>query len=316
MKLKFLFKIGVSAGFAIWLAFKVDIPILIDILSAVEFEYYVAATLVLFLNSFLLALKYKLVMKPSGISQPLLQLVKINFICRFYSLFLTTAVGQGIIRWHISTKNQAGRIKFISVMFFERSSYVLALLLAVLFSSSFITNPDIHTVLIKLYPFLIIGLATLLLYFFYLNSSSVHRVIKNIFSPLKGKAKHRLVTGLVDWLSADSIYLKKQKMLAGSIIIALIWQVLFLLRVYLLAGAIDASLGFDQIAWMASIVLLLQLIPITLSGIGLRESAYAFLFKVYGLPPESGAALGLLLLSHIILVAAVGGLIVLLFDKQ
>ena len=314
--MKNLLKIVVSAGFVIWLALKVDLPSLVDILFAVRPGLYLAATGILLLNSVILAAKYKLIMTPSGISQTLFQLIKINFICRYYSMFLTTAVGQGVIRWHISTKNQAGRIKFISVMLFERSSFVFALLLAVMLSSSFITSPDLQPVLIQLYPFLIIGILAVLLYYLYLNSSNVHRIIRNLFLPLRGKTKYQLVEEIINWLNTDSIYFNKKKMLAGSIIIAFIWQFFFLVRVYLLAGALGVTLGFNQIAWMASIVLILQLIPVTLNGIGLREGAYAFLFGIQGLPAESGAALGLLLLSHILLMAVAGGLIVLLFDKQ
>ena len=315
MKLKLVIKIGISVLFAAWLAFKIDVPSLIDILLTVKPELYIAATLLLFVNSVVLALKYRLVMRPSGIYQPLLRLVKINFICRFYSMFLTTAVGQGVIRWHISTKNQAERIKFISVMVFERSTFLLVLLFTVLFSSFFIALSDIHTILNKLYPFLIIGLVTVLLYFFYLSNSGAHRFIKNLFLTLPGKTKNRFIAGAIDWLSADSIFYKRQKMLAGSLIIAFVWQFLFLVRVYLLSCAIDTPLGFGHIAWMASMVLLLQLIPITLSGIGLREGAYAYLFRIQDLPPESGAALGILLLSHILLMAVAGGLIVLFFEK-
>ena len=86
--MKNLLKVVVSAGFAIWLALKVDIPSLIDILLAVRPDLYLAATGILLLNSVVLAVKYKLIMKPSGISQTLFQLIKINFICRYYSMFL------------------------------------------------------------------------------------------------------------------------------------------------------------------------------------------------------------------------------------
>ena len=131
MSYKIIIKIVISFLFLAYIIFKVDMTLLFNAASSIKINYYIFSFLILILNSFVLAQKYKVVMKPSGIYQPLSRLVRINFICRFYSMFLTTAMGQGVIRWHISTKDQEGRFKFLAVMFFERSTFLFALLFAI-----------------------------------------------------------------------------------------------------------------------------------------------------------------------------------------
>jgi len=69
-------------------------------------------------------------------------------------MFLTTAIGQGVIRWHISTKNQEGRLKFIAVMFFERSTFFFALCFFVGISLFFVPNPGVKEIAGKIYPFI------------------------------------------------------------------------------------------------------------------------------------------------------------------
>ena len=60
---------------------------------------------------------------------------------------------------------------------------------------------------------------------------------------------------------------------------------------------------------MGSLVLLLQTLPISFAGIGLREGAYAYLFTMYGLPPEEGVLIGILFFSQILIVAFMGGVL-------
>ena len=79
--------------------------------------------------------------------------------------------------------------------------------------------------------------------------------------------------------------------------------------------SIEVSIAFVQVCWMASLVLLLQILPISLNGIGLRETAYAFLFKAQGLPPEEGTLVGMLILSQMLVIASIGG-VMCFFSKE
>jgi uncharacterized membrane protein YbhN (UPF0104 family) len=59
---------------------------------------------------------------------------------------------------------------------------------------------------------------------------------------------------------------------------------------------------------MAPLVLLLQIIPVSFAGIGVREGAYAYLFGLFKLPPELGVLTGILFFSQEILFAVIGGM--------
>lgn len=309
MSYKTIIKLVISALFLVYILIKVDLRLLYLALLSVKMDFYLISFLVLILNSIVLALKYKIVMEPSGISQSLANLIKINFVCRFYSMFLTTAIGQSVVRWHISTKNQEGRPKFISVMIFERSSFMFALFSVVMISTLFLKSPMVSEIAEITLPFLSVGLLCILIYYICLNHSPSYRIVDRFGAYIKGVFKSKTIGRVFEWISTSSIYYKKMKITLFGIGLAFLWHLFFVLRVYLLTTSVDVPLSFLQLGWMASLVLLLQILPVTFSGIGIRETAYAYFFGIQNLAPEKGVLLGMLLLSQILIISTIGGVL-------
>lgn len=67
--------------------------------------------------------------------------------------------------------------------------------------------------------------------------------------------------------------------------------------------------GLIDAAWMGSLVLLLQVMPVSIAGIGIREGAYAYLFALCGLPSEKGVLIGILFFTQMLIVALIGGIL-------
>ena len=315
MRYKIILKIIISFIFIAYIVFKIDLGLLAETVSSVRLKYYFISLVILIINSVVLAQKYKIVMQSSGIYQPLTELVKINFICRFYSMFLTTAVGQSVIRWHLSTKHQEGRLKFITVMVFERSTFFFALFSAVLIS--FLVAPNLNGKITAgyIYPLLAATLFIILSFYLYLNYPPLYHLINRILPDSKKHIDNVLISNLYGFIRTFSIYHKQGETLAIGLSLAFMWHFLFLLRVYLLVFSVQIQLSFIHIMWMASLALLIQILPISLNGIGLREAAYAFFFRIQDLPPEAGVLIGILLFSQMFFMAAIGGVLH-LFSKE
>ena len=99
---------------------------------------------------------------------------------------------------------------------------------------------------------------------------------------------------------------------AGIIGLSLVWQIFYISRLLMLIQAAALPLNIVDILWMGSLVLMLQTLPISFAGIGLREGAYAYLFTLYDLPPEKGVLIGILFFSQMLIMAFVGGIFELL----
>ena len=307
MNTKFIVKAIVSLVFVVVLLLKLEFRFLIQQLSSVHLGYYAVSLLLLMLNMILLAIKYKIVMKPTGIIRSVGRLVQINFICRFYSMFLSSAVGQSVIRWYYTTKDADHRFRFVATIFYERASFLLAIVGFLLISSLYISTSARFSFQDQLFLLTSLILIFLCLYYAYLSTPSLQTWGTRRFLSLyravgKPASDHE---NLID--DALSIYYNQPKTLILSVLLALLWHATFLLRVHFLAEALGGSLTAAQLTWTASLVLLLQSVPLTFNGIGIREGGYAFLFGLQGLPAEKGASLGFLLFTQILIIAIIGG---------
>jgi len=313
VSVKVLLKLVISAAFVAVVLFKVDMRATADAMASIHAGWYGISFLLLLMNSLVLAVKFKVLIKPSGIRHDVVELFRINLICRFYAFFLTPAVGQGVIRWYRTTRRQPNHGAFIPVLLLERASFIFVLCAAVfLLQHTRISPPAVLAKLMD--PVAVIGMVTMALLVAYLFAPPLNKTVKHMV----GRCTGRIPAALAEWIGTRlplfDIYLSRSALLIQCLGAAVVWHSLYLLRVYLLLLAIDTPLAFVQISWMASLVLLIQMMPITLNGIGLRESAYAFLFGLEALPPEKGVLLGLLFLSQMLMVAAIGGVLA-MFDR-
>ena len=194
-------------------------------------------------------------------------------------------------------------------MVFERSSFLFVLFMTIGISLLLANNSNALTVAYNILPFLFLGLLAIALYYFYLNFAPFYHFINGFFLKLYDKKKTGQKKRVFEFFETFGIYAQKQKLLFSGLCLACIWQFIFLVRIYLLAVSIDAPLSFIQIAWMASVVLLVQILPISLNGIGLRETAFVFLFRIQDLPPEKGVALGFIIFSQMLIISIIGGVV-------
>jgi hypothetical protein len=97
--------------------------------------------------------------------------------------------------------------------------------------------------------------------------------------------------------------------LLNIFILSLIFQTFFLSRLFFLVKGAHIPLTFWDITWIGSLVLFLQILPVSLAGLGVREGAYAFLFSLFGLSPEKGVLIGILFFSQMLIFAGIGGVL-------
>jgi len=315
MNPKIALKIVVSISFGIYLAFKVDFKLLGTAIKDIDFYLYIASLLLVFANSLVVAVKFRMLAQGTGNQKTVADLFRINLLCRFYSTFLTTAIGQGILRWHFSSRDDDDRIVYVAIMVIERLSFLLSLLLTVAIAMQFISNTWIDANKDFLVGIPLVGCTILFAIFLLLSVSSLSEKIRQFIAGFRHPSLKFIVEPLSRLARGFSFFHGKPIQVWQSIGLSVIWQLLFILRVYLLGIAISLPFGLLDMAWMASLVLFIQILPVSFNGLGLRETVYAQLFEIQAVSPECGVALGLLMFSHVVIMAACGGVIQIL-DKS
>lgn len=114
----------------------------------------------------------------------------------------------------------------------------------------------------------------------------------------------RLADGIA---TAAALYRNKPSLLARAFLLSMVIHVINIAATYLsfLALRVDADLLFAAVVY--PIVSIMLLIPISISGIGVRDATFAVLFGLFGLSAASGVALSWLALLATIPNMVIGG---------
>jgi uncharacterized protein (TIRG00374 family) len=112
-----------------------------------------------------------------------------------------------------------------------------------------------------------------------------------------------------DFFSGLSVFFQNKKIFFLVIIVGLVSWFPPIVYAWLLALSLGIGVELTFFVLVIPIISLLDLLPISISGIGTRDAALIFLFGLQGIPPESAVAFSLLyLFMSYWLVALIGAL--------
>lgn len=255
----------------------------------------------------LVGVKYYWAIKGTPLTAPFWSMVQVNFASRYYALFFPAGGVQEAVRWYKVTKGGRGRGLFLAATAFERLTFMMVLLIAGLVPLT-LASPDtavggLANRLIPLIAAALIICFLALICFFVPQLAGALRSMLLKFLPSRG-----VLAKVRDAVSAISLASASRGNLIGVLGLSFVWLVVFVLRMFILVRGFHIPLGITDIMWISSLVLILQTLPVTVAGIGLREGAYAYLFTLFGLLPSTGVLIGLFFFMQMILIACVGGI--------
>lgn len=82
-----------------------------------------------------------------------------------------------------------------------------------------------------------------------------------------------------------------------ALLLSIVFQSVVTYAAYLLLLRLDIAISFLQFLLSISIVSIIQILPISISGIGVRESVLLVLLATYGVKAEQAVSLSLLILA-------------------
>jgi uncharacterized membrane protein YbhN (UPF0104 family) len=90
--------------------------------------------------------------------------------------------------------------------------------------------------------------------------------------------------------------------------LALLAQALGVLNLALLAHAVGVNLSLAALTWVRTVFTVVQMIPLSYAGLGLREATLVVLLQAYDVPQASALALSLAVFAMIVFGGLLGGL--------
>jgi hypothetical protein len=95
--------------------------------------------------------------------------------------------------------------------------------------------------------------------------------------------------------------------LFGTVAASVAVHVLGVLLYLMLAASLKVEISFVSIGWIAMATTLVTMVPVTVSGLGLREGTLVYLLSLYGVAAADAMALSLLYFAARFLVMGLAG---------
>ncbi|MGQ9671966.1 MAG: lysylphosphatidylglycerol synthase transmembrane domain-containing protein [Candidatus Aminicenantales bacterium] len=249
------------------------------------------------------AFRWQILARAQGDDIPLGFLAKSYLVGTFFNNFLPTRFGGDVIRIWDGSRFSRSLLKSSAIVLVERFTGIIILFLFALFASFY--RLDMAKQIPVIWGALLLGLfgLALVLGFFTPLTAGLFKII-----PSPGILKKAL----------DKVILFRETILRyrtqkGPFLRATWWAFLLQLNVilyyFLIGKALHLKIHFIDYFIFIPIVLIIQLIPITINGLGLREGSYIEIFKFYGISPQTAFSFSLIDVGFVLILGIIGGFI-------
>jgi len=296
-------RLALAAVLTVLLVYYVSPAKIILVLRAADIRLLLATIPLILLSMWLSALQLKIFTDCHGMGISLMRIISINVTTEFYNLFLPGLVSGGVIRWYRLSRDNRMRAQALAVIVMNRLLNIFILLLLGLLGWLVEGNHE-QTRLVA--GFLAACLLVLTTSFLVLSNRR-----------LAASVRGRLTDNAVRWpfmrdklrklLDAAGEY--RQIPVSGRLKLILYvvgWHLVILFSTWVFCMALNIAVPFSAVAWMRAIITLATLMPLSISGFGVREGGWIYFMGLYGVLPADAFVLSVLTFSRSLFQAVIG----------
>lgn len=300
----FLLKLLVSAGLLAFFLSRVEIDDFIRTFKSVSLSLLAAALAIYILSQGISAVRWLALARPLGIRTPLIDMARYYLIGMFFNLFAPSTVGGDVSRIYYLVRDEEAAAKGRAVTTVHAAMSVLMdraigmVVLVWIGAAGLVLFPEYGVPAA-------VRQVTLLFAFALLLGALLTPVLRRLL-PEDG---HPLAVKL---RLAFRSYRLHPGALAVAILLSLVVHLIQAGLHVVMGRALGIDLPFSFCLIVYPLVGTFAAIPISVSGLGLREGGYIFLLAAIGVGKEAGIAFGLLLFLIVALSSLLGGVVFLL----
>jgi uncharacterized protein (TIRG00374 family) len=256
---------------------------------------------------YFVAYQLKIVMAHMSVAIAMKDIYTVSLATYFYNLLIPGGVSAGAIKWYKLTGFHGKPAEVLASMVVARLITTTTILLLGT-CALMVDNPFGSSLVLAVGCCAIIGIT--LFYGIVFNQTLVARIVR--FG--KQRCANIVPVFIKNLLAKCASPIMEAKPMPPStmytIFILAFSSYAFLIAVhYVLALSVGIKLPLITIAWIAAIVAFVRVIPITISGLGIREGLLVFLLGSYGVPPHAAIAYALIIFGVVVTTALIGGML-------
>jgi len=305
-------KVIISLGLLSYLIYLAKPNKILEVLSHIWYNngiiYLLIAFILFALALLMFAFRWQVLVKGYGIKISSLHLYKFYLIGLFFNNFLPTGIGGDVLRiYNLIQVSGARTVGFASVMT-ERLLGVTSTLFLTLVALIILFKEFNVALLLYITILLLLFLA---LFFFSVFNDRIYTLISNFVKPVKVL---RIGERIVKFLDALRYYRENKMIYLRILLYSLLGQCLIILMCFILALALDLSIGLEYMFLVVPVTFLLAMMP-SINGLGFREGGYVILLAKIGISKAAALSLSFLTILVPILISLIGG-VLFLFQKR
>jgi glycosyltransferase 2 family protein len=302
MKLGRLLRILISLVVLIIVIASVGAERLWTVLSSVNLGWFLIALAIHFAGLVIRTFRWAILVKSLDVHVSFGRLFYLYMAGTFFNTFLPTGIGGDVVKI-IDLAPESGGARAFSTVFADRLTGILGTSLVAL-CVAFIDPADVPPTVVALVIFVTGGIlvATLLL----TQQQLINRVMRHVpgWSKLLTKGKVRRIYEALTSYSLGAI--------VRSTLISLPFTLTLIASQYALALSLGVKVPVQYFALFIPLTALVQMLPISFNGLGVREGTFQALFSTVNVAGEQAIAISLLYYVLRVITGLIGGLMYLI----
>lgn len=282
-----------------------------------DLRTFTLAVFVYVLSIFIATLRWSLFI-PARID--IKRLFNISYIGAFFNICLPGSVGGDVVRaYYLSGILKSDPVRGLAV---ERTTPAEKSRVSTAGHKVIALGSVVIDRYIALIALLVIGIVTTFLGSKYFSNHPIRwliptllgviLIVSTVLLKLRVGSAFRVVSEMYAY--ADEMALRKKEM-AKAFLYAIAAQIISIWSVYILSRGLSMGISFISVLSFIPVVAIISLIPVTISGIGLREGAFVVLFGLIGVSPEKAMTLSVAWFLSII-IGSLPGFVGYLFYRK
>jgi glycosyltransferase 2 family protein len=294
----------------IYILFDIGFEKTSEAFSLIPWYYYGLALLVFLPKLFIAGIKWQYLNKKQDIPINFLTILKLYLLGLFYGSVTPSAIGMHIRVYYLQKKSQASFEKCIANSLIEATLATLAGIFLAIIGSGLILQsyPGLLPIVIGFFIVYTIG------FVFFMEHKRGYGFFSFIIRPfLRLKRKENLDI-IISRLYKD---IPKLRDLLIPFFLELIIWIIAATQVYVLSLSFSLNIPFTEFVLLSIVsVIIANVIPLSIGGLGLREGTFVVLLSTYQVPFEIAFVLSLSGFFVKNLIPGLSGLFISLFEKE
>jgi len=287
MKLNYLLKAALTLIILVILFQKIDLGEVINIFSSANIIFLAVSMFFVLILYLIRTYRWEILLKSIGLQRPFIDLFKVLIIGTFYGLFTPGKVGELGRAYHLTEKKSAT----ISTILVEKLIDIIVLTAASIFTAVIFFNGY------NFFKYFILTCAIGTLVFSLAMTNK--RFISLCAKPLRIKEDDVSL-----YIDSILMILKDKQAIFKTTLLAIVYYLVAYIFAYFLLRSLDIGpLGIITLP----IIILMGNVPVTISGVGLRESVGAVCFVILGMSGAEGISFSMLLFLSMTLLPGIFG---------